>query len=60
MVGTVREMASMKLRSCERWGRMGCVTPAVPSKLSWVTPIVFVVTFVLLANPQTGGNSQGT
>ena len=52
-----------------KWGRMGCVAPAVPSK-TWLgpsslleerseIPIVFVVSFVLSAIPQTGGNGQG-
>ena len=45
MVGAVGETASMKRRkllktgsdvSCGRRGRMGCVAPAVPSKLGWI------------------------
>ena len=36
VVGAVGEMASMKRHSCGRRGRMGCVAPAVPSKLGWV------------------------
>ena len=47
---------------------MGCVAPAVPSKLGWVprhcwkngvkTPIVFVVSFVLSANPKLGETAK--
>ena len=50
---------------------MGCVAPALSSDIrtqlgpfslleEWSEiPIVFVVSFVLLATPQTGGNGQG-
>ena len=48
---------------------MGCVAPAVPSKLGWVprhcqkngvkSPFCFVVSSVLSATPQTGLNGQG-
>ena len=65
MVGAVGEIASMKRRKL--W-RMGCVAPAVPSKLGWVprhcqkngvkSPL-FVVSSVLSATPQTWGNGQG-
>ena len=36
VVGAVGEMASMK--RCKLWktGSVGCVAPAVPSKLGWV------------------------
>ena len=38
VVGAVGEMASVKRRniSCGRRGRVGCVAPAVPSRLGWV------------------------
>ena len=62
MVGAVGEMAYMSDVSCGRWGRMGCVSPAVPSKLRLgpsslleersEIPIVFVVSFVLSATPK--------
>ena len=55
--------------SCGRRGRMGCVAPAVPSKLGWIPrhcwkngvkpPLFLFVSFVLSATPQTGGNGQG-
>ena len=48
---------------------MGCVAPAVPSKLGWIPrhcwkngvkpPLFLFVSFVLSATPQTGGNGQG-
>ena len=47
---------------------MGCVAPAVPSKLGWVprhcwrnewSPHCFCCSFVLSATHQTGGNGQG-
>ena len=36
MVGAVGEMASMKRRELWKPGRMGCVAPALPSKLGWL------------------------
>ena len=36
MVVAVGEMASMKRRKLCKMGRMGCVAPAVPSKLGRV------------------------
>ena len=36
MVGAVGEMAYMKRRKLWKTGRMGCVAPAVPSKLGWI------------------------
>ena len=36
MVGAVGEMASVKRRKLWKTGEMGCVAPAVPSKLGWV------------------------
>ena len=69
MVGAVGELASMKRFKLWKTGKMGCVAPAVPSKTRLCpsslleerskTPIVFVVSFVLSATPQTGGNGQG-
>ena len=48
---------------------MGCVAPAVPSKLGWVPrhcwkngvkhPLFLFDSFVLSATPQAGGNGQG-
>ena len=68
MVGTVGEMASMKQRKLWKTGEDGlcCSSSAIqtqpgPSSLPEErskTPLVFVVS-VLLATPQTGGNSQG-
>ena len=70
MVGAVEEMASMKLRKLWKTREDGlcCCSSAIqtrpgPSSLleeRCKTPIVFVVFFVLLATPQTGGNSQGS
>ena len=69
MVGAVGEMASVK--RCRLW-KMGedglCGSSSAiqtwlgPSSLleeRSEIPIVFVVSFVLSATPQTGGNSQG-
>ena len=36
VVRAVGEMAHMKRRKLWKTGRMGCVAPAVPSKLGWV------------------------
>ena len=68
MVGAVGETASMKRRKLWKTGRMGCVAPAVPSKLGWIPrhcwkngvkpPLFLFVSFVLSATPQTGGNGQ--
>ena len=69
MVGAVEKMASMK--RCKLWktGEDGlcCSSSAIqtllgPSSLleeRSESPIVFVVFFVLSANPQTGGSGQG-
>ena len=69
VVGAVGEMASMKQRKLWKTGEDGlcCSSSAIqtrPGPLSLleersVTPIVFVVFFVLLAIPKTGGNGQG-
>ena len=69
MVEAVGEMASMKRHKLWKTGEDGlcCSSSAVqtrPGPLSLLeewskTPIVFVVLFVLSANPQTGGNGQG-
>ena len=69
MVGAVGEMASMKRRKLWKTGEDGlcCSSSAIQTQLGpsslleerSVTPIIFVVFFVLLATPQTGGNSQG-
>ena len=69
MVGAVGEMASMK--QCKLWktGEDGlcCSSSAIQTRLSPLSlleerseiPIVFVVSFVLSATPQTGENGQG-
>ena len=69
MVGAVGEMASMK--RCKLWktGEDGlcCSSSAIQTRLGLSSlleeqseiPIVFVVSFVLSATPQTGGNGQG-
>ena len=36
MVGAVGETASMKRRKLWKTGEVGCVAPAVPSKLGWI------------------------
>ena len=69
VVGAVRELASMKRRKLWKTGEDGlcCFSSAIqtrpgPSSLleEWSEiPIVFVVSFVLLATTQTGVNSQG-
>ena len=69
MVGAVGELASMKRRKLWKTGEDGlcCSSSAVQTQLGpsllleerSKTPIVFVVSFVLTANPQTGGNGQG-
>ena len=69
MVGAVGELASMKRRKLWKTGEDGlcCSSSAIQTRLGpsslleerSKTPIVFVVSFVLLAIPQTGGNSQG-
>ena len=69
VVGAVGEMASMKWRKLWKMGEDGlcCSSSAIQTRLvpSSLTeerseiPIVFVVSFVLLATPQTGGNGQG-
>ena len=69
MVGAVGELASMKRRKLWKTGEDGlcCSSCAVqirlgPSSLleeGSKAPIVFVVSFVLLATPQSGGNGQG-
>ena len=69
MVWTVGEMAYMKRRKLWRTGEDGlcCSSSAIqtrlgpPSLLEERSEIsfVFVVSFVLSATPQTGGNGQG-
>ena len=69
MVGSVGELASMKRRKLWKTGEDGlyCSSSAVQTRLGpsslleerSKTPIVFVVSFVLSATPQTGGNGQG-
>ena len=69
MVGAVGEMASVKRRKLWKTGEDGmcCSSSAIqtwlgPSSLLKAqsgVPIVFVVSFVLSATPQTGGNGQG-
>ena len=68
MVGAVGEMAYMKRRKLWRTGEDGlcCSSSAIQTRLGPLSlleerseiPVVFV-SFVLLATPQTGGNSQG-
>ena len=68
MIGAVGEMASMKRRKLWKTGEDGlcCSSSAIqtwlgPSSLleEWSEiPIVFVVSFVLSATPETGGNGQ--
>ena len=70
MVGAVGETASMKRRKLWKTGEDGlcCSSSAIQTRLDpsslleerSETPIVFVVSFVLSATPQTGGNGQGT
>ena len=69
MVGAVGELASMKRHKLWKTGEdeLCCSSSAIqtrpgPSSLleEWSkTPIVFVVSFVLSATTQTGGNGQG-
>ena len=69
MVGAVGELASMKRRKLWKTGEDGLCcsssdsqTRLGPSSLleeRRKTPIVFVVSFVLSATPQTGGSGQG-
>ena len=69
MVGAVGELAFMKQRKLSKTGEDGlcCSSSAIQTRLSpWSlleernkTPIVFVVSFVLSATPQTGENGQG-
>ena len=69
MVGAVGETASMKRRKLWKMGEGGlcCSSSAIQTQLDpsslleerSETPIVFDVSFVLSATPQTGGNSQG-
>ena len=69
VVGAVGETASMKRRKLWKKGVDGlcCSSSAIQTRLDPLslleerseTPIVFVVSFVLSATPQTGGNGQG-
>ena len=69
VVGAVGETASMKRRKLWKTWEDGlcCSSSAIQTRLDpsslleerSETPIVFVVSFVLLATPQTGGNGQG-
>ena len=69
MVGAVGEMASMKQRKLWKMGEDGlrCSSSAIETQLGPLSlleerseiHIVFVVSFVLSATPQTGGNGQG-
>ena len=69
MVGTVGEMAYMKRRKLWRTGEDGlcCSSSAIQTRLGPSSllgeqseiSIVFVVSFVLSATPQTGGNGKG-
>ena len=63
MVGAVGEMASMKRRKLWKMGEDGlcCSSSAIQTQLEErsITPIVFVVMFVLSATPQNGGSIQG-
>ena len=69
MVGAVGETASMKRRKLWKTGEDGlcCSSSAIQTRLDPSSlleerseiPIVFVVSFVLSATPQTGGNGQG-
>ena len=68
MVGAVGEMAYMKRRKLWKTGEDGlcCSSSGIQTRMGPSSlleerseiPIVFVVSFVLLATPQTGGNSQ--
>ena len=69
VVRAVGEMASMKQRKFWRTGEdeLCCSSSAIQTRLGPSSlleerseiPIVFVVSFVLSATPQTGGNGQG-
>ena len=69
VVGAVGELASMKRRKLWKTGEDGLcwsssaaqtqLGPSSSLEERSKTPIVFVVSFVLLATPQTGGNGQG-
>ena len=69
MVGAVGEMTYMKRRKLWKTGEDGlcCSSSAIPTWLGPSSlleerseiPIVFVVSVVLSATPQTGGNGQG-
>ena len=69
VVGAVGELASMKRRKLwnTREDGLCCSSSAVQTRLGpsslleerSKTPIVFVVSFVLSATSQTGGNGQG-
>ena len=69
MVGTVGEMAYMKRRKLWRTGEDGlrCSSSAIQTRLGPSSLLeeqseisfVFVVSFVLSATPQTGGNGKG-
>ena len=69
MVGAVGEMASVKRRKLWKTGEDGlcCSCSAIQTRLGPLslleeqskTHIVFVVSFVLSATSQTGGNGQG-
>ena len=69
MVGAVGELASMKRCKLWRTGEDGlcCSSSAIQTRLGpssllgerSKTPIAFVVSFVLSATLQTGGNGQG-
>ena len=69
MVGAVGEMAYMKRRKLWKTGEDGlcCSRSAIQTRLGpslllegrSEIPIVFVVSFVLSAISQTGGNGQG-
>ena len=69
MVGAVAELASMKRSKLWKTGEDGlcCSSSAIQTQLGPSSlleerseiPIVFVVSFVLSATPQTGGNGPG-
>ena len=69
MIGAVGEMAYMKRRKLWKTGEDGlcCSSIAIQTRLGPLSlleernkiPFVFVVSFMLSATPQTGGNGQG-